>query len=262
MVVAPLAMAGCTHPGRVRSHNEDSLYHDAGQGLAILADGMGGYNAGEVASGMAVTLLATQLAGAPAEAMPAACDRWRREITAANSAIFKAAEAQPQYAGMGTTLVGARFLDNQVCVAHLGDSRLYRLRNGTLVPLTRDHSFLQQQIDAGLIRLEDARLSEQRHFVTRALGIEPSTLPDIKAYEVTVGDLYLLCSDGLNDMIDDDCIARTLQADPDLQAVAARLVEEALDAGGQDNVSVILVRVDGDFGLPRSWGGRLMAWLK
>lgn len=261
-----------TDPGMVRSHNEDAVYGNASLGLAILADGMGGYNAGEVASGMATTLLASNFAGLIPDAKPQAVDASGRrvahlhleqEIGNANLAIFNAAQSQPQYAGMGTTLVCAWFYDNKLSLAHVGDSRLYRLREGLLEQLTRDHSLLQEQIDSGMITPEEARHSQNKNLVTRALGVEPGVEVEINDFEVMAGDIYLLCSDGLNDMVEDEEISLTLQTlGSNLGLAADQLIQMANDNGGRDNVSVILVKIRGDYAVPRGWWQRLLVWLK
>ena len=259
-------------PGMVRPHNEDAVFADANLGLAVLADGMGGYNAGEIASGMATAVLANSFGrflptwrpGVPGFADPAvAGDYLRSEVGAANSAIYHAAQSQPQYAGMGTTLVLAWLYDNHLSVAHVGDSRLYRWRAGQLAQLTRDHSFLQEQIDSGLISAEEARHSQNRNLVTRALGVDPSVETEIHDYPVEVGDIYLLCSDGLNDMVEGEEIQMTLQMlSANLELAATQLIEMANDNGGRDNVSVILVKVLGDFPVHRTWWSKFLAWFR
>lgn len=269
-----LTFAAHTDPGMVRSNNEDAVFVNPALGLAILADGMGGGNAGEVASGMATTLLGSDLKQALAGGSPGPAARTttgesrafgmlRERIAAANDSIFRAAEHQPQYSGMGTTLVVALFYDNRVAVAHIGDSRLYRLRAGSLAQLTRDHSFLQLQIDAGMMTAEEARHSKQKNLVTRALGIEPEVEPEIHEHQVQPGDLYILCSDGLHDMVDDAAMVLALRS-PGVELVsrARQLVQMANDNGGRDNVSVILVDVVGDFGRPKGWWRRLLAWFR
>src|SRR3954470_11872092 len=164
-----LEVAAATDPGMVRSHNEDSIASDGTRGLVVLADGMGGYNAGEVASGIATTVITTELQQlleqTPAHAVEEKSGKsiapalLREQIAKANTSIYQAAQSQPQYAGMGTTLVVALFYDNKVAVAHIGDSRLYRLRADTLSQVTKDHSLLQEQIDSGLITKEQAKVS-------------------------------------------------------------------------------------------------------
>jgi len=268
-----LEIASCTDPGMVRSHNEDSIAADAASGLVVLADGMGGYNAGEVASGMATALITSEMAQLfaktppyetdPTTQMAVATRLVREQVLKANSSIFRTAQSQPQYAGMGTTLVVCLFYDNKVLVAHLGDSRLYRLRDGALSQVTRDHSLLQEQIDAGLISPEQAKHAQHKNLVTRALGIDPAVEPEIHEYETRPGDLYLLCSDGLCDMVGDEDIGDALRAfGSNLGLAAQQLVQMANDNGGRDNVSVILVRVLRDYPGPRGVVGKLFAWLK
>jgi len=267
-----LEVATRTDAGLVRPHNEDSVFANPGLGLAVLADGMGGYSAGEVASGMATSILGTELekafaAMAPDEPM-ADGERWahaalKQKIEHVNAAIFQASEDQPQYAGMGTTLVAALFHDNTVTVAHIGDSRLYRWRGNELRQLTRDHSLLQEQIDSGIISAEQAQHSQNKNLVTRALGIDPTVAAEMHDHEALPGDIYVLCSDGLNDMVADDEIASSLSAlSANLELCAIRLVEMANDNGGRDNVSVMLVRVKQAFPVALSWWARLLAWLR
>ncbi|HQR03984.1 MAG: Stp1/IreP family PP2C-type Ser/Thr phosphatase [Proteobacteria bacterium] len=266
---AALEIITRSSPGMVRTNNEDSVLANAPAGFVVLADGMGGYNAGEVASGMATALLGCELEQAfqqaPAwrreEGRSRACAVLEREVAKANGAIFQAAQSQPQYAGMGTTLVAAVFHDNRLAVAHLGDSRLYRNRGTDFIQVTRDHSLLQEQIDSGLISAEDARHAEHRNLVTRALGVEPEAATEIHEYEVKQGDIYLLCSDGLNDMVDDDDIAMTLQLlAVNLDLCATQLIQMANDNGGRDNVSVILVKIKHEFPARDGWISRFSAW--
>jgi len=252
-----LVMAVRTDPGKLRSNNEDAVFCDADLGLAILADGMGGYNAGEVASGMATTLLADGLGRAVGDTGSLVIDdvgtrsahlQLLELIDDANAEIYFAAQSDFRYFGMGTTLVVAWFYDNCLTVAHIGDSRLYRLRGESLVRVTRDHSLLQEQLDSGMITPAQARAFHSRNLVTRALGVEPVVEPEIQDVEVQLGDVYLLCSDGLSDMVDDGEIAEVLRDLGDDPAIAAdRLVEMANDNGGRDNISVIVVKVRGEF---------------
>jgi len=266
-----LEIVAATHTGMVRSHNEDTIGSDPGIGLAVLADGMGGYNAGEVASGIAVALVTKQtrellsrlgaVQGEQSERQSIAADILSDAISHANSSIFQAASSQPQYSGMGTTLVVALLSNNYINVAHVGDSRLYRLRDEELVQLTRDHSLLQEQIDSGMITKEMARRSQNKNLVTRAVGIEPAVEPEINSFEVQEGDTYLLCSDGLNDMVEDDDIHLTLTSlQANLSLAANQLVQMANDNGGRDNVSVILVQVRKPFPASPGLLGRLKNW--
>jgi len=262
-----------THPGMVRSHNEDSVACEPACGLVVLADGMGGYNAGEVASGIAVSVVATEVSQRLQNASPVDRDEdsgeelgvllLRDNIRKANASIFHAAQSQPQYAGMGTTIVSGLFYDNRVAAGHVGDSRMYRLRGEVLEIITRDHSLLQEQIDGGMISVADARLSKNKNLVTRAVGIDAEVEPEIHVHDVLVGDVYLLCSDGLNDMVEDEDIQATLYAlQRNLPLAASQLIQMANDNGGRDNVSVILVKVNGKFAEPHGWLAKLFDWFQ
>ncbi|MEO8630707.1 MAG: Stp1/IreP family PP2C-type Ser/Thr phosphatase [Betaproteobacteria bacterium] len=268
-----IEMACATHTGMVRAHNEDSIGTDPNVGLAVLADGMGGYNAGEVASGIAVALITKETRETVLRIPPYEVDSETGEIMAArilrtvigkaNASIYQAANSQPQYAGMGTTLVVALLCDNHISVAHIGDSRLYRLRNGDLSQLTRDHSLLQEQIDSGMITKEMARRSQNKNLVTRAVGIEPDVEADVSTFEAQEGDMFLVCSDGLNDMVEDEDIHLTLASlCANLPLAANQLVQMANDNGGRDNISVILIRIKRPFAAERGLLGRLKAWFR
>ncbi|MBP6902665.1 MAG: Stp1/IreP family PP2C-type Ser/Thr phosphatase [Burkholderiaceae bacterium] len=234
--------------GRARTNNEDSVAVDEANALAVLADGMGGYNAGEVASSMATSFICTELGRWLAQAAQRATDLEVRRamdicVDNANRAIFNAANANPQYAGMGTTLVVAVFRENQLRLGHVGDSRAYRWRGGQLSQVTRDHSLLQEQIDAGLITPEQAAFSANKNLVTRAVGVEDTVLLETHVHETQPGDVYLMCSDGLSDMLDDAMIARLLQTHEALPAAGKALIEAANEAGGKDNIALILAKV-------------------
>jgi serine/threonine protein phosphatase PrpC len=258
-VTMTIELHAAVDPGRARSNNEDSVATDDGVALAVLADGMGGYNAGEVASNMATSFIRTELGRWLREASRQASDAEVRRamdicVDNANRAIFNAANSNPQYAGMGTTLVVAVFRDNRVLLGHVGDSRCYRLRGGRLQQITRDHSLLQEQIDAGLITPEQAAFSANKNLVTRAVGVEDTVLLETHQHDVEAGDLYLMCSDGLSDMLDDAGIAQVLLAHDSLETTSRALIDAANDAGGKDNISVILVRASGATGASgRSW---------
>lgn len=240
-------MTGLTDPGRVRDGNEDCIATRPEIGLAILADGMGGHLAGEVASRMAVDIVARHFSddasGAAAWTDGDAGDTIGQAIYEANLAIFEAARATPEYAGMGSTIVVALFTADRMWVGHVGDSRLYRLRAGALTQLTQDHSVIQELVNRGLFTLEEARQTVAKNLVTRALGVEPGINPDISAQTTQPDDVYLLCSDGLNETLTDAEIAAVL-AEPaaELAIVAQRLVDRANDRGGPDNISVILAQ--------------------
>lgn len=236
-----------TDPGLARENNEDSVTIDEPTRLGILADGMGGYNAGEIASGMATAFIKSELgrwlsqAGRHANAKEV---RRAMEICVdnANRSIFNAANSNPQYSGMGTTLVLGVFQDTRLMLGHIGDSRCYRLREGELVQITKDHSLLQEQMDAGLITPEQAATSTNKNLVTRALGVEDAVLLEVNEHRVEPGDVYLMCSDGLSDMVDNDNIAQLLATDLPLEQKVVQLIDAANANGGRDNISVLLAQ--------------------
>lgn len=236
-----------TDPGLTRDNNEDAIAIDPATGLCVLADGMGGYNAGEVASGMAAAFIKTELARWLAQTGSSASPREVRRaveicVDNANHSIFNAANSNPQYRGMGTTLVIGIFHGSRVTLGHIGDSRCYRLRGSEFLQLTKDHSLLQEQIDAGLIAREDAHTSLNRNLVTRALGVEEDVQLELNEHKAEPGDLYLLCSDGLSDMVLDADIASILMQSDSLEKLAENLVLRANQCGGRDNISVVLAR--------------------
>jgi len=270
-----LEIVSLTDTGKVRSHNEDNIATDNEDGFVILADGMGGYSAGEVASDIAVTMLANSLKAALHVGLPEQVPGLlvKSEIEKTNAAIYRTAQNQPQFSGMGTTLVCALFHDNRITVAHVGDSRLYRYRQKETGPkgtesaqfeqITRDHSLLQEQIDSGMISREEARLSDNKNLVTRALGVDPTVDVEVQEHETLPGDIYLLCSDGLNDMVGDEEIQLTLSVlGANLELTAQQLVQMANDEGGRDNVSVILVRILRDFPARRGILAGFSAWFR
>lgn len=241
-----------TDLGLMRNNNEDALAFDAATRLCILADGMGGYNAGEIASVMAVAFIKSELGRWLSQAGMLANAREVRQameicVENANHSIFNAAHTNPQYAGMGTTLVVGVFQDERLVLGHVGDSRCYRLRGQAFQQITKDHSLLQEQLDAGLISPEQALVSPIKNLVTRALGVEDRVLVEVNEHRVEVGDLYLLCSDGLSDMLPDEDIAAVLQGVEPLADKARQLIAAANAAGGQDNISVVIAcaRPDG-----------------
>jgi protein phosphatase len=268
-----LEIASHTDPGMVRSHNEDSIASIAEKGLVVLADGMGGYNAGEVASGMATTVLTTELRQlleehAPHEVDPqsgkkAAQKMLQEQVARANTSIYQAAQSQPQYAGMGTTLVVALFYDNKMMVAHIGDSRLYRMRGDKFSQVTKDHSLLQEQIEAGILTKEQAKHSSNKNLVTRALGIDPAVEAEIHEYDTQPGDIYLLCSDGLSDMVSDEDIGMALQGlGANLNLAAQQLVQMANDNGGRDNISVILIKILREYPAGHGLASKIFGWFR
>ncbi|MDH3430010.1 MAG: Stp1/IreP family PP2C-type Ser/Thr phosphatase [Gammaproteobacteria bacterium] len=247
-----------TDTGRVRDHNEDAIGSDPDIGLMVLADGMGGYNAGEVASGIAVQIvseLATEGAGRenrdeidPHSGLMRQSIVLRDAVYRANKIIFQTAQSQTHCEGMGTTIVACMFFDNKVSIAHVGDSRAYRLRGGNFEQLTLDHSLLQELVDRGFYSAEEAQRSTNRNYVTRALGVEPTVEVEVHEYDVLPDDIYLLCSDGLPDMVEDEDIHLTISTfNASLDIVGKQLIELANDHGGRDNVSVQLAQVIAPF---------------
>ena len=247
-----LEFAALSDNGQVRAHNEDAIVVCADYGCAVLADGMGGYNAGEVASAMTAQIIAEYLC-TKMDAIwfpsmgprPVAMARWITEaIELANRSVLHAALTNPECAGMGTTVVVASCLQDKLILAHVGDSRAYRYRDGVLSRLTQDHSVLQEQINAGLISEEDARYSSIKNLITRAVGTQEEPQVELHIHQTMDDDLYLMCSDGLTDMLGHDEILSLIKQDAkDLSQCCASLIDRANDRGGLDNISVILFRV-------------------
>jgi len=261
---------GMTDTGRVREHNEDTIGTDADIGLVVVADGMGGYKAGEVASGITVrTVLSLMKDAVEREDLGRPDDDSRLSrsgillrdaIQRANKLIHQTARTQPNCDGMGTTVVAGLFFDNKLTVAHVGDSRLYRLRDGKLEQVTQDHSLLQELVSRGFYTPEEAQRAAQKNYVTRALGVEPVVEVDVTEVPVLKDDLYLLCSDGLYDMVEDDDIQLTINTfGANLETVARQLVLLSNDNGGRDNISVVLVRVLDEFPAQRGVVDRFLS---
>ncbi len=238
-----------THPGLVRPLNEDAVGASPAAGLYILADGLGGYNAGEIASTMAVSSLLNDLTqiyekACRSQSLFDPARVLRDTLIAMNSNIYRAALHSSAFEGMATTIVVAWLIGDTLWVAHAGDSRLYRYRDGQLEQLTRDHSFSQELLDAGMVTEEEARLLPAKNLVTRALGAAPDIEPEVNLFDAVTGDLLLLCSDGLTEMITHYEIDGLLAMHVDgLDHVAHHLVDMANEAGGRDNISVVLIRV-------------------
>lgn len=242
-----------TDVGRVREHNEDDIGSDPDIGLWVLADGMGGYNAGEVASGIAVKTTIDLVSEAckrenradkePGTGFMRQTIALRDAITRANKIIHQTAQSQPQCEGMGTTLVACLFYDNKISIAHVGDSRLYRMRDNRLEQITMDHSLLQELVDRGYYSQEEAQRSTNRNYVTRALGVEPQVEVEVQEVDVRKGDYFLLCSDGLPDMVEDEDIHLTINTfSTSVDTIGEQLIKLTNDNGGRDNVSIIVVR--------------------
>jgi serine/threonine protein phosphatase PrpC len=262
---------GLSDTGKVREHNEDSIAMDLDIGLLVLADGMGGYNAGEVASGIAVKTIMSLVREQVEREDLSQPDRssglsrptiiLRDAILRANKIIYQTARTQPQCEGMGTTVVAALFFDNKVTIAHVGDSRLYRQRNGKFEQVTMDHSLLQELVDRGFYSAEEAQRAANKNYVTRALGVEPSVEVEIQEVPAQKGEVYVLCSDGLSDMIEDEDIHLTINTFGDnLDTVARQLIQLANDNGGRDNISVLMAHVLDAFPARTRIFDRILGW--
>jgi protein phosphatase len=248
-----LSCVGVSDAGRVREHNEDTIGTDADIGLVVLADGMGGYKAGEVASGIAVRTVMGLLKDAveredltlrdQASGLSRSGILLRDAIHRANKVIYQTARTQANCEGMGTTVVAGLFFDDKLTIAHVGDSRLYRLRGNEFSQVTQDHSLMQELVSRGFYTPEEAQRATSKNYVTRALGVESTVEVDVTEIPVETGDVFLLCSDGLSDMVDDDDIKLTISTfGANLQTLARQLVLLGNDNGGRDNISIVVVR--------------------
>ncbi|MBP6514646.1 MAG: Stp1/IreP family PP2C-type Ser/Thr phosphatase [Steroidobacteraceae bacterium] len=266
-----LRTVAASDTGRVREHNEDAVAIDSDVGLVVLADGMGGYNAGEVASGIAAKTIVNivreafdhqELGGTdPATGLSRAGIILRDAILRANKIIYQTSKSQAQCEGMGTTIVAALFHDNKVSVAHVGDSRLYRLRGDRFEQITMDHSLLQELVDRGFYSPEEAQRATNKNYVTRALGVDPSVQVEVRELPAYKGDYYVLCSDGLTDMVEDEDIHLTISTfSANLDTVAKQLIQLANDNGGRDNISVMVANVVESFPARHSLLDRLLGW--
>jgi len=264
-----LRCVGATDTGRVREHNEDTIGTDPDVGLVVLADGMGGYKSGEVASGIAVrTLLglikeSVELQDLTVTDLGTGLSRpgilLRDAIHRANKIIYQTARTQPNCEGMGTTVVAGLFFDDKLTIAHVGDSRMYRLRDNRLEQVTQDHSLMQELVSRGFYTPEEAARAAAKNFVTRALGVEPTVEVEITEIPVVKDDLFLLCSDGLSDMVEDDDIQLTISTfGANLETLARQLVLLSNENGGRDNISVVLARVLEGFPARRGMMDRLL----
>ncbi len=261
---------GMSDTGRIREHNEDTIGTDSDIGLVVLADGMGGYKAGEVASGITVRTVMTLLKDAveredlsqrdPDSSLSRPGILLRDAIHRANKVIYQTAKTQANCDGMGTTVVAGLFFDNNLTVAHVGDSRLYCHRAGELRQVTQDHSLLQELVSRGFYTPAEAQRAASKNYVTRALGVEPTVEVDVTEFPVLKDDLFLLCSDGLSDMVEDEDIHLTINTfGGSLETLARQLVQLSNDNGGRDNVSIVVVRVLESFPARRGLIDRFLA---
>jgi len=249
-----LSYAAKSDIGLKRSCNEDWFCADADLGLFVVCDGMGGRNAGEVASSLAAQTIRAHIGGASGErerpgtlmgdgGFLAQTNRLADAVRRANEVLYREAQSRPGCAGMGTTVAAALIHDQILSLAHVGDSRIYLIRHGDLQPLTVDHSLVAEQVRQGLITEREAQSSSQRHIVTRALGIDASVDVEIGEVPLTSGDVLLLCSDGLTSRVGPKDIAAVLRGDGGLQAIADGLIDTANRAGGHDNITVVVAQV-------------------
>jgi serine/threonine protein phosphatase PrpC len=235
-------VAGLTDVGRVRSANEDAYGLCPEAGLFVVCDGMGGAAAGEVASQAAVAavteaLCDPEMAGDPRRALASG-------IAEANRRVFSRSEHEPSLHGMGTTLVALLAREGRIWIAHVGDSRCYRLRAGVLQRMTQDHSLVDEQIRLGQMTPAEAEVSPLRNVITRAIGTRGSVVPDIEEMVTEHGDLFLLCSDGLTKEVSEPELTEVMRGDAsDLQALCLRLIQAANDSGGSDNITAVVVRI-------------------
>jgi serine/threonine protein phosphatase PrpC len=239
---------GLTHTGLVRATNEDAYIVRQDLGFYAVADGMGGAAAGEVAAQMAIDAVREEIEGSgalgPAHPPPLLLFAG---VELANALIHAAADADPSKRGMGTTFTGMLVFGGRIAIAHVGDSRVYRLRGPSFETLMEDHSWIAAMVQAGALRPEEAATSARRHEILRAVGVEENVAIDTRLGLAEPGDVYLLSTDGLHGVVDDDAIADVLRAEPDLTRAAQRLMERALDEGGPDNVTAVMVRIGDPF---------------
>ncbi|HEY5177719.1 MAG TPA: Stp1/IreP family PP2C-type Ser/Thr phosphatase [Terriglobales bacterium] len=246
-----LEVAGRSDVGRVRPSNEDNFGYDQRLGIFVVCDGMGGHAAGEIASQIAVdTILAYFQERAPKvennaflDDAPAGARLLAEAVKKANDAILEYAEAHKNTTGMGTTLVAARFSDGVFSIANVGDSRIYLFREGQLLQLTEDHSLVMEQVRRGMLTLEEAKRSSVQNIITRALGTDESTLPDLGEFPAQDGDILLLTTDGVLRHVADPEMRTILLQLPSLEAACQTLIDAANEGGGEDNATCMLVRV-------------------
>lgn len=236
---------GTTDVGLVRKNNEDAYAIDDHAGYYALADGMGGAAAGEIASLIFVDTVREIFAYKETAHVGESSSQIQKAFITANQRILEHVREHPDHRGMGCTAELLVCTGDGFVLGHMGDSRTYRLRDGVLKQLTKDHSLVQEQIDKGIITLTEARTSPHRNIILRALGTSESPSLDIIRGKTIPGDLFLLCSDGLTDMIEDEDVLNLLTSSQDLVGVAGNLVAAAKGAGGKDNVTVVLSRVEG-----------------
>ncbi len=240
-----LAVSARTDTGRLRKGNEDNLFADANEyrGLFIVADGMGGHAAGEIASQMAVDLLAAELADLNDLADPEAGARLSETLRLANRSVFQRTMKEVDKTGMGSTASALLISDTRYLIGHVGDSRIYLVRDGVMTQLTHDHSLVQEQVDAGLITAEQARHHPQSNVITCCIGMSSEIEPDIISGETRVGDVFLLASDGLTGMVEDRRLKQLLESRANPERIVNAMIADANNNGGIDNITAIVVKV-------------------
>jgi serine/threonine protein phosphatase PrpC len=234
---------GKTDMGRVRSNNEDTFLLNSDAGYCLVADGMGGAAAGEMASQIFAQTAADIFAAGPPANEQELVDRVQSAFLQANDRILDHVGRYPDHRGMGCTAELLAFTATGFVIGHMGDSRTYRLRQGSLKQLTKDHSLVQDQIDQGMITAEQARSHRMRNIILRAVGVRPSPALDTLRGPIFAGDLFLLCSDGLTDLVEDEQIVQVLLGQGDLSSKAEQLIGLANLSGGKDNITVVLAGV-------------------
>ncbi|HET9275297.1 MAG TPA: Stp1/IreP family PP2C-type Ser/Thr phosphatase [Gemmatimonadales bacterium] len=244
-----ISCAGNTDVGVVRSGNEDNFLLNCQSGLFIVADGMGGHAAGEVASEMAVGIIAQGLGSMRGLSDAEAAARMRQVIREANQAIFERTISEHDKRGMGTTTTVMVLFSRRFLIGQVGDSRAYLLRQGELLQLTKDHSYVQEQVDAGLLTAEQARTHPYSNVITRCVGANEDVAPDIYFGNLEAGDIVLLASDGLTGMLEDAQLARILETEENPELCVNRMIADANRRGGLDNITAIVIRVESTDGV-------------
>jgi len=239
-----ITCAGRTDVGVIRSGNEDNYIVVPDRGIFVVADGMGGHAAGEVASEMAVRHVARELGSLRGLGDEQVADRMRTAIRGANGAIFQRTLTEPDKRGMGTTVTALVLYDARFLIGQVGDSRAYLLRDGKLVQLTKDHSYVQEQVDAGYLTPDQARAHPYSNVITRCVGANSDVIPDVYAGALKPMDLFLLASDGLTGMVEDPDLVQVLKSGRTPQEQVDALISEANRHGGLDNITAVVVRVD------------------
>ena len=239
-----ITCAARTDVGVIRSGNEDNFLVVPDRGVFIVADGMGGHAAGEVASDMAVRIIDEDLGSLKGMGDGDVAERMRRSIRGANEAIFQRTLEEHDKRGMGTTITVLALFAGRYLIGQVGDSRGYLMRDASFIQLTKDHSYVQEQIDAGNLTPEQARTHPYSNVITRCVGANGDVLPDVYAGSVRVGDVFLLASDGLTGMLEDDRLIKIISDEAEPQVWVDTMVNEANERGGLDNITVIIVRID------------------